>query len=546
MRVLIINLTRFGDVLQTQPVVHALKDSGHEVGFVCLDNFLEAATLLDGVEALFPLPGGKLLAALDADWRRSAAVLGAFGAEVRRFAADCVLNLTSTPGARLLARLLAGSSPIRGFSVDEHGFGDSGTLWGAFLEASTRKRGCSPYNLADTFRKTAEVGDVPARYALRPPSPRALDAVANTLAREAGGAPSRGYMAFQLGASAARRRWPTEHFAVIGRLVLERCGVMPVLVGSSNERELGAAYLAAGAPAVNLIGRTSLDELSAALSLSRLLITNDTGTMHLAAGLGKPSLALFLATAQPWDTGPYLEGCCCVEPALACHPCDFSTNCPEGVACRDLVPPAALWPLVRERLLTDRWPDQLPDHAKAVARVWLTTRDKDGFLDLRSLSGHEGEERTIWLRMQRHFYRQFLDGADAPPAPSGQRAPQVFTPFPPGAAELSGLPAQRRGELHDQLMNLEALCDVLVQQGRLLAAGTLPHGGKRLLGTLGRIDTLLQTGDKQSAFDALSRLWTVALHTRGDDIGAIMELAGRFGGMARAWAQTLTLAEPPA
>lgn len=38
-----------------------------------------------------------------------------------------------------------------------------------------------------------------------------------------------------------------------------------------------------------------------------MLITNDTGTMHLAAGLNLPILAIFLATAQPWDTGPYQE-----------------------------------------------------------------------------------------------------------------------------------------------------------------------------------------------------------------------------------------------
>lgn len=545
MRVLIINLTRFGDVLQTQPVVHALKDSGHEVGFVCLDNFREAATLLDGVEALFPLPGGKLLAALDADWRRSTAVLGAFGAEIRRFAADCVLNLTATPSARLLTRLLAGSAPIRGFSVDEYGFGDNGTLWGAFLEASTLKRGCSPYNLADTFRKTAGVGNVPARYTLRRPVPRALDAMKSLLESAAGGVPPHGYMAFQLGASAARRRWPTEHFAVIGRLVRERCGVMPVLVGSPNEQELGAAYLAAGAPAVNLIGRTSLADLSAVLSLSRLLLTNDTGTMHLAAGLGTPSLAIFLATAQAWDTGPYLEGCCCVEPALACHPCDFNAACPKGVACRDRLPPAAIWPLVRERLLTDRWPDQLPDHARAVARVWLTTRDTAGFLDLRSLSGHEGEERSVWLRLQRHFYRQFLDGADAPSAaPEG--AARAFAPFPAKDAALSCLPAERRSELSDQLTRLEGLCAVFVQQSRALSAGALPGGGKRLLGTLGRIAALLQTEDRQNAFDALSRLWTVALHKRGDDLGAVMDLAERFGGMARAWAQALKLPDPSA
>ena len=542
MRVLIINLTRFGDVLQTQPVVHALADGGHEVGFACLDNFAEAAALLAGVQALFPLPGGRLLATLDADWRRSAAVLSDFGMAVRRFAADRVLNLTSTLSARLLARLLAGSGPVGGFSVDEQGVGDNGTLWGAFLEAATRKRGCSPYNLADTFRKTAGVGDVPFRFALRRPSPRVLDAVKQLLAGEAGGTPPGGYMAFQLGASDARRRWPTAHFAAIGRLVRERCGVMPVLVGTPDERELGAAYQAAGSPAVNLIGRTSLEELSAVLVLSRLLITNDTGTMHLAAGLGTPSLALFLATAQPWDTGPCLEDCCCVEPALPCHPCDFSVPCPEGGACRERLTPAAIWPLVQERLLASRWPDQLPARTKALARVWLTTRDKAGFLDLRSLSGHEREERSVWLRMQRHFYRQFLDAADAPLSCPG--ASRRFLPFPAGdAALVRCLPAERRGELREQLTRLEALCGLLVQQGQALTAGTLPQGGKRFLGTAARIATLLQTEDKRNAFDALNRLWTVALQKRGEDLASVMAFAECFGGMAHAWAEALAPGE---
>ncbi len=490
----------------------------------------------------FPLPGGRLLATLDADWRRSAAVLSDFGMAVRRFAADRVLNLTSTLSARLLARLLAGSGPVGGFSVDEQGFGDNGTLWGAFLEAATRKRGCSPYNLADTFRKTAGVGDVPFRFALRRPSPRVLDAVKQLLAGEAGGTPPGGYMAFQLGASDARRRWPTAHFAAIGRLVRERCGVMPVLVGTPDERELGAAYQAAGSPAVNLIGRTSLEELSAVLVLSRLLITNDTGTMHLAAGLGTPSLALFLATAQPWDTGPCLEDCCCVEPALPCHPCDFSVPCPEGGACRERLTPAAIWPLVQERLLAGRWPDQLPARTKALARVWLTTRDKAGFLDLRSLSGHEREERSVWLRMQRHFYRQFLDAADAPLSCPG--ASRRFLPFPAGdAALVRCLPAERRGELREQLTRLEALCGLLVQQGQALTAGTLPQGGKRFLGTAARIATLLQTEDKRNAFDALNRLWTVALQKRGEDLASVMAFAECFGGMAHAWAEALAPGE---
>lgn len=71
MNILIINLTRFGDLIQTQPVISGYKSLGHRIGLVCLENFASAATLMDGVDAVFPFPGAGLLAGLDADWREA-------------------------------------------------------------------------------------------------------------------------------------------------------------------------------------------------------------------------------------------------------------------------------------------------------------------------------------------------------------------------------------------------------------------------------------------------------------------------------------------
>jgi ADP-heptose:LPS heptosyltransferase len=65
MRTLVINLTRFGDLLQTQPVLSGFKAAGHEVGLVCLENFMPASTLLKDVDRAYGLPGAKFLAALD-------------------------------------------------------------------------------------------------------------------------------------------------------------------------------------------------------------------------------------------------------------------------------------------------------------------------------------------------------------------------------------------------------------------------------------------------------------------------------------------------
>ena len=62
--VLLLNLTRFGDLLQSQPLIQDLHDSGHRVGLVYLDNFAAALPLLRHVDAAWPLPGAKLMACL--------------------------------------------------------------------------------------------------------------------------------------------------------------------------------------------------------------------------------------------------------------------------------------------------------------------------------------------------------------------------------------------------------------------------------------------------------------------------------------------------
>ena len=125
----------------------------------------------------------------------------------------------------------------------------------------------------------------------------------------------------QLGASEERRQWPAQYFAAVGDNLWHKRKLCPVLLGSPAERPLAEAYAQqAQGPFVDAVGKTDLTQLAALLRRSRMLFTNDTGTMHLAAGLGVSCLAIFLATAQPCDTGPYLPGCCCLEPALPCHP----------------------------------------------------------------------------------------------------------------------------------------------------------------------------------------------------------------------------------
>jgi len=509
MNVFIINLTRFGDILQTQASVNGLAAQGHRVGILCLDNFAPATALLENVAYTAILPGGRLLAGLEADWRRSAAELqGLFAAWRREFPADAILNLTASLSARVLARALAGTSlPILGFGLDEFGFSADGNVWTSFLQGSTLRRICCPYNLTDVFREVCGVADMPAVHRLRRPSQETIASVRGQLLLAAP-EDCADFVAFQLGASEERRQWPAAYFAELAERLWIKQRLCPVLVGAASEKALAASYAqAARTPFVNRIAATSLPELAALLACTRMLITNDTGTMHLAAGLGLPILAIFLATAQPWDTGPYLEGSCCLEPRLPCHPCAFGKACPDKECCRTQISPAAVAELALTRLDASEW---MPgEHTAKEARIWLSRTDTDGCMGLRCLSGDEDEDRTLWITLQRTGYRHILDELDGK-APSGDR-PEL---------PRHKLSAAFASPILESLRQACALLHLMGEQGALLERMPGRQTGKRILASASQLSSLLE---QREALHALGYLWFVLMQERGGSLPALLQ-----------------------
>ncbi|WP_164561768.1 glycosyltransferase family 9 protein [Nitratidesulfovibrio vulgaris] len=555
MRLVVINLTRFGDLLQTQPALAGLHAQGHETALVCLDNFAEAASLLYGVAHVAPLPGARLLAGLDDDWRRATADITDWCDDLTKsFRPDGVLNLTATLAGRLLARrLVPQGGPLLGFALDEHGFGLDADAWSTFLQAASRDRGCSPFNLVDVIRRVAGVGDQTPVFTLRCPDAERRAVVHRQLA-EAAPEGCEGFVALQPGASEDRRRWPVASFAAVGDRLWREQRLCPVLVGSTAEQHLAESYAtAATAPFISLVGRTRLPDLAAALSCTRALVTNDTGTMHLAAGLGLPVLAIFLATAQPWDTGPYSDDACCLEPYMPCHPCPFGVPCPHDHACHDAIRPADVAALLLGRLTKGAW------HGVPVkgARVWVARRDAHGFIDLASASahgdafasghddasahghddasasGHEQETRTAWIREQRHFYRQFLD-LKRPAATAGCPLPSLRAPDLPCA-----LPQAFRHDCATVLGQASALLHLLGEQGLLLQRTSSDLAKQRFLTTCGRIHALFE---QSPHFRALAHLWLSEMQTAGASLDTILQLASLYRALATAWHDHLSVA----
>jgi lipopolysaccharide heptosyltransferase I len=125
------------------------------------------------------------------------------------------------------------------------------------------------------------------------------------------------------GARWANKRWPAEYFAeVVRRLSADSPDARFVILGGNADRNLGATIsTAAPGRCQDLTGRTTLPEAVEWIRMSALVITNDTGPMHVAAALAKPVVALFGPT-EPRRTGPYGQiGSVIQRTDLPCVPC---------------------------------------------------------------------------------------------------------------------------------------------------------------------------------------------------------------------------------
>jgi heptosyltransferase-2 len=128
------------------------------------------------------------------------------------------------------------------------------------------------------------------------------------------------------------KRWPPERFAAAAALVARRTGAKVAIVGAASERPLGEAIAAQlGASSRVLCGETTLAGLVGVLKRLRLLLTNDSGPMHLAAALGTPLVAVFGST--DWtETAPVSERARVVRADTECAPCRLR-ECPIDHRC---------------------------------------------------------------------------------------------------------------------------------------------------------------------------------------------------------------------
>lgn len=306
-KILIVKLGSIGDVVNTLPLVNALRE-----GFPRA----EIAWVIEPKS--FPIVEGQKSVDRFIVHRRGggwAAVREALG-EIRRLNPDLVIDLQRILRSSFFTYL----SGCR----ERLGFDRGRAKEFSWIFTNRRLPPSEPgRHMVRQYLEFAEYLGLPV-----PESPR-FDLPAGEAERETAralipeGYIETGFIACNLGAAKPANRWPVPRWAELAGLVLSRRREAVVLTGGEEDRKRGRAVAeraGGGVRIADLTGRTSLKGLAGIFSLARAAVSGDSGPMHIASSLGTRTVGIF-GPADPARTGPFRHLDLVVRSGAECAPC---------------------------------------------------------------------------------------------------------------------------------------------------------------------------------------------------------------------------------
>lgn len=332
-RILFIKPSSLGDIVHALPTLAALRRKFPEAHLAWLVKRQWAGLVerVEGLDRVWPVGPG----------------LGGWLSEVPRLRAegfDLAVDLQGLLRSALIARL-AGCPTRVGFAngregsplfytqrvpvptVEMHAV-DRYLLVADAVGAGTREKPQCRFAISSADRE--QVAEVLRRHGLKPGS---------------------AWIAMNVSARWPTKRWPLESFAAVAdRLHDEGAGQIVLIGGPDDRADARAAKTLMKTAPVDVTGATDVGLLPALLQSASLLVTNDSGPMHVAAAVGTPVVALFGPTSSV-RTGPYGTGHRVLARQLPCSPC-FSRQCRNPVEreCLTSITPAQVVEAARGQL----------------------------------------------------------------------------------------------------------------------------------------------------------------------------------------------------
>ena len=446
MRILVLQTTRMGDVLQTSPLIRAIRykyPDAHIAVMVRKMGKTIAERNPDINEVLIYDEDSIFLDLRSQDSDRLLRAYNDTQEYVHKIAAgryDVAYNCSHSIASAMLLTLAEIPTVIGAHLSDDWQFVLRGP-WTNYFFTSVFAREYNDLNLCDITRRFEQeaVGESGLVFEVRDEDRAFVD----ELLASNGVGPDDFVVCFQLGASEENKRWSEGHFARLGRLLAERKNARIFLLGVKEEEPLGKLFEEqAPGLAVHLYGKTSIPQVAALLERSRLLVSNDTGTMHIAAAVKCPLVLVSVGHVHFRETGPYGEGHCAIEyrrPSLG-----RADGVPGGIDERTLILPEQVYRAVEltlDRARTGQMAQSAPEPGFDSVEMYMTRFAPDGCLQWYPVLRRQVAEQDFIRLAYRLMWLDYL-GAQRDPVVERQALAEVagYYDAPGAGVPSAGVP----------------------------------------------------------------------------------------------------------
>jgi len=438
-KILVHNFTRIGDLLQSTPLLMGLKERepGCEIALAVHKRFQEVCEGFPFVDTVISFDSDGLRDTLFQDGEgllQSYHYVKSYVKILKEQRFNALFNLSHSRASCILLALLD-IPQVVGSIADRTGALCTKHPWAVYFRNMSVNRMTSAFNLVDVYRR---MGDVPAgprrlMYEVSPSAQAAADRLLREMfASNPGETTSPLLIGFQPGASQDSRQWPASAFANLGKALCDELGARIIVFGTDKEAPYGEVIVTAcRGQAVTVMGKTSLAQLAALLRRCQLLVTNDTGTMHLASAVGTQVVALFMGPALFHQTGPYGEGHIVLQAEIPCAPCNYLVHCSHQV-CKEHIHWNAVFQIVK--WVSAGKPHPAPDPAPGLGG-YVSGFDEDGYLKFSPLTRRELDWTTLMRLVYREAWKVLLDEKPLAQALAAVRSEIEAHYMPPQSAD---------------------------------------------------------------------------------------------------------------
>jgi heptosyltransferase-1 len=313
-RALIVRLGSLGDVVHAIPVAASLRSAypSAQIDWVTDPIYLPLIGLVEGVDRAIGLDARAWLPGARGN---VVSVLAA----LRRSAYDVVLDLQGLLKSAMLARAVGARRTV-GFSRTHLREPAARLFYSESVSA-----GGAVHVIQQNLAVSAALGaiDRSVRFPVRVPESAAVADVA----RELGG----GFALLNPAGAWPNKRWPPSRFGAVAQALERSHGLPSIVMWGPGEQALAEAVAVASGGAARVSPPMSIPDLLALAHASRVMVSGDTGPLHLAAAVGTPVVALFGPT-RPERNGPWAAADVSVSRVAQCE-CQYQRRCRRREPC---------------------------------------------------------------------------------------------------------------------------------------------------------------------------------------------------------------------